>query len=379
MISSVLDFYYKNFGFSTKASLFLAGYLAYRYIMIKSFTIYDFVKLEDVEAGDCFGLSPEEAAKFKGGAKYLLSLKAKLGQDGEKLYGMIYENDQPILGGMVIFHANLGIVNLTNQDIRTDKHGIVVTKSVLTHLSQNEFNQVLAHEVGHAILNHVTRKKTLYRESCIISFSMIINALTSLLDMAILSNTLDYQNQNEVLKIGAILGAMLVLNYYLKHEIRKDEFAADRKSIIFTKNKLLLESALKKLDSLHQNFSMDQLPEKIQGIFEEKHEFYDPSRQNNTDGWTLPGQRSRSHTNKFFVYAPKPNPDDAFDKVKKFFRPYHEQQRKILGIFEPYFSTHPTIDERIRYIKKLEIMPDNRLLSSKETVSEDLDSRKRVI
>lgn len=147
---------------------------------------------------------------------------------------MIYDNDRVMAGGM-IFHSNLGIVNLTNQDIKTDKHGIIVTKSVLTHLSQNEFNQLLAHEVAHALLNHVTRKKAMYRESCMISFSLIINAMLSLAELGIVSNTLDYQNQNEILKISAILGVMLLVNYYLKHEIRKDEFAADKKSVIITK------------------------------------------------------------------------------------------------------------------------------------------------
>lgn len=370
MINSVLDFYYKNLGFFTKSSLFLAGYLAYRYTMTKSYSLYDFVPLEDIEAGDCFGLSSEEATKFKGGAKYLLSLKKRLGEDGKKLHGMIYDNDRIMAGGM-IFHGNLGIVNLTNQDIRTDKHGIVVTKSVLANLSQNEFNQLLAHEVGHALLNHVTRKKTLYRESCMISFSIIVSAMLSLVDLGILSNTLDYQNQNEVLKISAILGIMLVLNYYLKHEIRKDEFAADRKSVILTKNRPLLESALKKIDNLHAHFSMDQLPEQPQGIAEETHGFYNPSQKNNKDGWTLPNKQQGSHTNKFFVYAPKPNPNDPLEKIKQFYRANSAYSQKIMGIFEPYFSTHPTCDDRIKAIRKLEIMSDNSLLSSKENGNEE--------
>lgn len=136
-------------------------------------------------------------------------------------------------------------------------------------------------------------------------------------------------------------------------------------------NKLLLESALTKIDNLHTNLSMDQLPEQPQGIGTETRAFYNPSQENNKDGWTLPNKQQGSHTNKFFVYTPKPNPNAPLEKISQFYRAYNANFQKIMGIFEPYFSTHPTCDDRIKAIRKLEIMSNNSLESSKENSSKD--------
>ena len=356
MITSTLDFYYKNFGFFSKTALILAGYVAYRLTMTKSYTLYDFVPIEEVEQGECFGLTAEEAVKYKACAQYLIELKKRLApEDAQKIHGMIYDIDRSIAGGAFIFHSNMGIVNLTNQDIKTDKHGIIITISLLKHLSQNELKALLAHEVGHAVLNHTTRKKTLYREICPISFSIMMSGVFSLVDLAFLHSTLNYQNNREFNMLVAVIGCMFLVNAYVKAEIRKDEFAADRKSVVYNKDNLLLISALRKVDALHKNFSIDQLPPEPVGIYEETSGFFNDTQQNTQDGWTLGGKQGRS-TKKQFIYKEAPQSTGALDQCMKYYQVLNANYGKILGIFAPYFSTHPTTEERVEQITKLQIM-----------------------
>lgn len=213
----------------------------------RQFTEAEFNKIEDIPYSFYKELTVEETIAIKKCGRFLSDLKTRLPKEHtNKLYGFKYiaENNH---GGTFSFHSNCGVVNLNNQNITTDRHGIIIFKSLLTLLNEKELQAILAHEVGHIVLNNVTRYNLLLQEVCALSLALSIAALGSYGKLFIMANLLRYKDNVELAKIVMVMGTMLMINHYAKTEIRKNEFDADKQSVIYTKDKTSLISAIKKI------------------------------------------------------------------------------------------------------------------------------------
>ena len=302
--------------------LLAAGIIGYKALVEKVFDNppeTDFIPVEKLATGSVTitDLDFLNNDKLRASAKFLVELKAKYPNNlSQKIYGIRVCHEG----------FNCAALNIDGKNVVTDRHGIQISKNLITNITKAELQAIFGHEVGHIALNHCTNKNTALRISYELATFLSIGLTSYMLSNLLLG----YSNNSDLTQVLVLSISLVLFHAYIVPIGREQEFAADKKAAVYTRDKNL-GSSLKKFNELVAAHGENQL-NKYLPVEEESNTRID---------------------SRFFLHVPKQR--SMSEDFTKFAVHSFKAAYPYFLTFRQVFDEHPPIAERVERIEKLEI------------------------